>query len=81
MTKLEVAQISNDNEVTGSDKIYNRQADYHFLSTQHNGLYDIEIQYSGTQQIYVEDIAKIIPMNETHVYQYNEKQQKYVRVK
>lgn len=81
MVKLEVAEIGNDNEVTGSDKIYNTQADYGFLSTEHDGLYDIEIHYSGTQQIYVGDIAKILPINETHVYQYNEKQQKYIRVK
>jgi len=81
MVKLEVAEIGNDNEVTGSDKIYNTQADYRFLSTEHDGLYDIEIHYSGTQQIYVGDIAKIVPINETHVYQYNEKQQKYIRVK
>lgn len=79
--KLIVAEISNDNEVTGSEQIYNTQADYHFLTTVHDGLFDIEIAYTGTQRIYHGDRAKIIPINETHVYHYNEKQQKYVRVK
>ncbi|MCX5469099.1 hypothetical protein [Acinetobacter nematophilus] len=79
--KLQVAEISNDNEVTGSEKIYNTRGNYRFLTSEHNGLYDIEIRYSGTRQIYVADRAKIIPVNETHVYHYNEQQQKYIRVK
>lgn len=81
MNKFEVAEIGNDNEVTGSDKIYNTQGDYRFLDTEHDGLYDIEIRYSGTQQIYQDDIAKIVPIHATHVYHYNEAQQKYIRVK
>lgn len=79
--KLIVAEIGNDNEVSGSEQIYNTQGDYQFLSTVHDGLYDIEIAYTGTQRIYIADRAKIIPINETHVYHYNEKQQKYIRVK
>ena len=81
MIKLDVAQIAHDNEVTGSDKIYNTHADYRFLSTEHHGLYDIKIHYWGTQQIYIGDTAKIISINETRVYHYNEQQQKYIRVK
>ncbi|WP_227552179.1 MULTISPECIES: hypothetical protein [unclassified Acinetobacter] len=79
--KLIVAEIGNDNEVSGSEQIFNRQGNYHFLTSIHDGLYDIEITYTGTQRIYVGDRAKIIPVNETHVYHYNEQQQKYIRVK
>ena len=78
---FEVAEIDSDNEVTGNDKIYNSHGEYYFLSTEHDGLYDIEIRYSGTKQIYIGDVAKIVPINETHVYHYNQAQQKYIRVK
>lgn len=81
MNKFEVAEIGDDNEVTGSEKTYNTKGEYRFLSTEHDGLYDIEIRYSGTKQIYIGDVAKIVPIKETHVYHYNETQQKYVRVK
>lgn len=81
LRKLEVAEISNDNEVTGDERTYNTQGDYHFLDTEHGGLYDIEIQYSGTKRQYTATSYDIVPVNETHVYQYNEKQQKYIRVK
>ncbi len=81
IVKFEVAEIGNDNEVTGNEKIYHTRGDYHFLSTEHDGLYDVEIRYSGTQQIYIDDVAKIVPIKETHVYQYNQIQQKYIRVK
>ncbi len=81
MVKFKVAEIGNDNEVTGNEKTYNTQGNFRFLSTEHDGLYDIEIQYSGTKQIYLGDVAKIVPVKETHVYHYNETQQKYVRVK
>ena len=81
LSKLEVAEISNDNEVTGDERTYNTQGHYRFLKTQHDGLYDIEIQYSGTKRQYTTESYDIVPVNETHVYHYNEKQQKYIRVK
>ena len=80
-TKLEVAEISNDNEVTGDERIYHTQGDYRFLKTEHGGLYDIEIKYSGTKRQYTTTSYDIVPVNEIHVYHYNEKQQKYIRVK
>lgn len=67
--------------MTGDERTYNTQGDYHFLDTEHGGLYDIEIQYSGTKRQYAAATYDIVPVNETHVYHYNEKQQKYIRVK
>ena len=67
--------------MTGDEQTYNTQGDYHFLDTEHDGLYDIEIQYSGTKRQYTATSYDIVPVNETHVYHYNEKQQKYIRVK
>lgn len=81
LISLDVAEIGNDNEATGNEETYNTHGDYHFLTSEHDGLYDIEIRYSGTKQIYVDDIAKIVPVNEAYIYHYNEKQQKYIRVK
>ncbi len=77
--KMKVAEIGLDNESSNEDKTYNMQAKYRFLKSEHDGLYDIEIKFSGTKKD--ENADKIIPIKEIHVYQYNEKQQKYVRVK
>lgn len=77
--KMKVAEIGHDNEVTGHDQIYNMQGDYQFLNTQHNGLYDIEIKYSGTQQI--DDTngkTIIVPKNTTEIYHYSKKMNQYM---
>ncbi len=81
LKKLEVAGISHDNEVTGHEKIYNSQGEYHFLASEHDGLYDIAIHYSGTKGVLREGKEDIEVVNESHLYHYNEKKQQYLQVK
>lgn len=81
LKKLEIANTYESNDITGDERVYKTQGKYQFLKSVHDGLYDIEIQYSGTQRKQTKDDFKVIPMRETHIYQYNEKQKKYVRVK
>lgn len=65
----------------GDEQTYIKQGDYYFLNIERDGLYGINIQYSGTKRQYTTASYDIVPVNETHVYHYNEKQQKYIRVK
>lgn len=81
ISTLEVAEIDLDNEISNDENKYNLKGKYKFLKSEHDGLYDIEIQYSGTKKLGEFETGKIVPMNETHIYQYNAKQQKYIRVK
>lgn len=79
LLKTRIAHLEWNNEVSGSDEIYNTIADYRFLSTVHDGLFDIEIKYTGTDRQETEKGFKIVAMNETHIYQYNSKKQNYIR--
>lgn len=83
ITKLKITEIANDNEVTGNEKIYNTQGRYQFLATQHDGLYDIQIHYSGTQRIldHTNSGFKIVPINMTQTYYYSKKLNQYILAK
>ena len=78
---INVAVISDDNEATGSNETYSSTGKYRFLSSEHDGLYDIEIKYSGTQRADDSDRLKIVPKNEIHVYRYYKSKNEYVRLK
>ncbi len=75
----QIAEIRADDSATGADDTYAFEGQYRFLNSVHDGLYDIEIKYQGTQR--ADESRKIVPMNETRVYHYNAKQQKYIQVK
>jgi len=81
IVSLKVAEIGKNNEATVNEKVYSNVGKYKFLKSEHDGLYDIEIKYTGTQRVDNSKGFVVKPMNETHIYQYNAKQQKYVRVK
>ncbi|NHB57271.1 hypothetical protein G9F32_04385 [Acinetobacter sp. 194] len=77
---IEIAVLDSDNEATGDDKVWGYHGKYKFLNSVHNGLYDLEIKYTGTERLYSQTGSKIMPKKETHIYQYDDKKQSYIRV-
>lgn len=78
LKQIKVAQLDSSNEDSGEDKIYKTQAQYQLLKTVHDGLYDIEIKYTGAQSIESKGQNKVIPINQTYIYKFNAKQQTYL---
>lgn len=75
--------LGNDNEDSGEDETYHKTAKYKLLNSgsdksEHDGLYDIEIQYSGTELKEHGGKQKAVPVNAVHRYQYNAKKQQYL---
>ena len=74
--------LASDHEDSGEEVTYYKKAQYKLLNSplnlsQHDGLYDIEIQYSGTKLKDSGGKQKAAPVNAVHRHQYNAKKQQY----
>ncbi|WP_374667583.1 hypothetical protein [Acinetobacter sp.] len=75
--------LDSDHEDSGEEVTYYKKARYKLLNStsnlsQHDGLYDIEIQYSGTKLKDSGGKQKAAPVNAVHRHQYNAKKQQYL---